>query len=49
MGDINFKPDNLRFYIVINNKTYCGTPPVLCEKLMEEWEKKSKKRNSKRK
>lgn len=40
MGDINFKPENLQFYVIINNKTYWGTPLALCEKAMEEWEQK---------
>lgn len=42
MGDMNFKPENLRFYVVINNKTYWGTMPALCDRLMEEWEKENK-------
>lgn len=49
MGDINFKPDNEKFFVVINNKAYYGTPPVLSAKALEEWEKKNEKKNSKRK
>lgn len=40
MGDINFKPENFQFYVVINNETYFGTAPVLCERIMEELEQK---------
>lgn len=49
MGDINFKPDSERFFVVINNKTHWGAPSVLCAKALEEWEQKNEKKNSKKK
>ena len=46
MGDINFKPDSKKIFVVINNKTYLGT---LCAKALEELEQRNAKLNSKRK
>ena len=43
MGDINFDPNKLQFFVTIDNKTYYGTPPALCEKLLEQWENDNKK------